>query len=292
MPCSRRIHKKRTIVLYSPVFIEGNESMGYDISQVSRLFGMTPSGLRYYEQIGLIAPQYTQSGRRKYSERDLNGLMFLRYMRSLGVSMEETREYFHYDNDQSVEETGRFMLDKVREAQKTAEYYAVLARYLQEHGEVLRHIEVHADLTETTTPEYCLLALEPLFGSSREEEVQLAKWIDAAPMVNICTVWMVSDGQILSQRTGFAIRRTFAEQMHLPMLERAERMPGVRSLGAIVPVIGKERYGLDEEDIRSICERVTKRSGWKEIRITSKIFHTHMKDGVREKFYRIWANPV
>lgn len=96
--------------------------MEYDISQVSRLFGMTPSGLRYYEQIGLIAPQYTQSGRRKYSIKDLSGLMFLRYMRSLGISMEETREFFHYDNERNVDETGRFMLDKVKEAQEKAEY--------------------------------------------------------------------------------------------------------------------------------------------------------------------------
>ena len=266
--------------------------MEYDISQVSRLFGITPSGLRYYEQIGLIAPQYTDSGRRKYTPQDLNGLMFLRYMRSLGVSMEETREYFHYDNHKSVEEAGCFMLGKVKEAQEKAEYYAMLARYLQNHGEMLQNIGAYADFEETIPPEYCLLSINPLFGRTKDEQNLLSKWIDAAPMVNICTVWLISDGKALSKKTGFAIRHTFAKQLRLPLLERAEIMPGVRSLGAIIPIIGKECYGLDEEDIGRICDRIRKLTVWKDIRIVSRIFHTHLKEGTREKFYRVWVNPI
>lgn len=266
--------------------------MEYDISEASRLFGISPSGLRYYEEIGLIAPRHSESGRRKYSGQDLQGLMFLRYMRSLGVSMEETREYFHYDNTQSLAETGQFMLGKVQEAREKAEYYAMLTRYLENHGNILLNLKEHLQLTETMPPEYYLLTLNPAFGKGKAEQEQVAKWIDAAPVSTLCTIVLVADGVVQARRSGLAIRKTMGDRLSLPLREKAEIMPSLPSLGCIYTTIGKENYGLDDEDVLDISARVEKLQGWKHIRIVSRIFHTHLRNGVREKFYRIWVNPA
>lgn len=266
--------------------------MQYDISQASRLFGISPSGLRYYEEIGLIRPVYSPGGRRKYSERDLSGLMFLRTMRALGIGMEETREYFHYDNTRSAQETGRFMLCKVEEANERAQYYMMLARYLKNHGERLLNMEEGMHLRRETPPDYYLLALDPLFGKTKQEQQSVAKWIGIAPLSQICNVYVLGERGLVSRISGFAVRKSYADRIDLPLRERAQVIPGLPSVETVVQVRNKEGYGLDEEDLLPVCKEIGKTQGWREMRVVSKIFHTHLDEGVREKFYKIWVNCV
>ncbi len=48
--------------------------------------------IRYYEQIGLMAPvPRTESGRRSYGGDDLKRLGFIRHARNLGFEIEEIR---------------------------------------------------------------------------------------------------------------------------------------------------------------------------------------------------------
>ena len=44
--------------------------MLYDISDVCRLFGLTPTSIRKYEEMGLIEPRRSASNKRKYSEKE------------------------------------------------------------------------------------------------------------------------------------------------------------------------------------------------------------------------------
>jgi len=65
------------------------------IEQVAARTGLTKRTLRYYEEIGLLAPpSRTEGGYRLYSEDDVQRLMRIKRLRDLmGFSLSEIREY-------------------------------------------------------------------------------------------------------------------------------------------------------------------------------------------------------
>jgi DNA-binding transcriptional MerR regulator len=64
-----------------------------NISAAARASGLTAHTLRYYEQIGLIAPVDRQSGARRYNADDMRWLDFLVRLRATGMSMRDMQRY-------------------------------------------------------------------------------------------------------------------------------------------------------------------------------------------------------
>ncbi len=62
-----------------------------NISEVADRTGLPAKTIRYYEEIGLIAPQRDTNGYRRFSRTDRHRLDFLGRARSLGFSIEECR---------------------------------------------------------------------------------------------------------------------------------------------------------------------------------------------------------
>jgi Cu(I)-responsive transcriptional regulator len=61
--------------------------------------GLPAKTIRYYEEIGLLAPARTENGYRDYCEADIHRLRFLQRARSLGFSVEDCRHLLSlYDN--------------------------------------------------------------------------------------------------------------------------------------------------------------------------------------------------
>jgi len=63
----------------------------YNISDLSREFGVTTRSIRYYEDIGLLAPQ-RQGQTRIYDSADRTRLKLILRGKRLGLSLEESRE--------------------------------------------------------------------------------------------------------------------------------------------------------------------------------------------------------
>jgi MerR family transcriptional regulator, copper efflux regulator len=62
-----------------------------NIGDVSRLSGLPAKTIRYYEDIGLVAPQRSHNGYRSFRESDLHKLTFMGRARSLGFTIEDCR---------------------------------------------------------------------------------------------------------------------------------------------------------------------------------------------------------
>lgn len=66
--------------------------MNYSIGQIAKRIGCNVQTIRYYEQIGLIAPaNRTEGQQRRYGQADLERLTFIRHARELGFSLESIR---------------------------------------------------------------------------------------------------------------------------------------------------------------------------------------------------------
>ena len=65
------------------------------IQDVSRRSGLSEPTLRYYEDVGLIAPvaRDPTSGHRRYREDAVDALQALACLRAMGVGIEEMRTY-------------------------------------------------------------------------------------------------------------------------------------------------------------------------------------------------------
>ncbi|MES2533701.1 MAG: MerR family transcriptional regulator [Pseudomonadota bacterium] len=63
------------------------------IAEASAATGLSAHTLRYYEQIGLIAPIDRRSGARRYSADDMRWLEFLVRLRATGMSMRDMQRY-------------------------------------------------------------------------------------------------------------------------------------------------------------------------------------------------------
>lgn len=86
----------------------------YTVSELAKLFDLTPQALRFYEEKGLLAPGRI-SGARFYTYRDRARLQMIQRFRRLGFSLEDIAEYLDlYRPGQAGAAQYRVGLEKIR----------------------------------------------------------------------------------------------------------------------------------------------------------------------------------
>lgn len=72
-----------------------------NISQAGAKAGLPAKTIRYYEDIGLVAPLRDSNGYRSFRETDVHKLAFLGRARALGFTIEDCRNLLELWEDQS-----------------------------------------------------------------------------------------------------------------------------------------------------------------------------------------------
>ncbi len=72
-----------------------------NVKEAARATGLASKTLRYYEEVGLVAPARAENGYRVYSDADLNKLAFVGRARSLGFSLDDCRALLSLYEDRS-----------------------------------------------------------------------------------------------------------------------------------------------------------------------------------------------
>lgn len=90
-----------------------------NIGDAGRQSGLPAKTIRYYEDIGLIAPLRRGNGFRDYDERDVHDLRFIARARSLGFTVEQCRHLLslYRDKERSsaeVRQTARQHIEEIR----------------------------------------------------------------------------------------------------------------------------------------------------------------------------------
>ena len=89
----------------------------YTIGQVSRMFGLPVSTLRYYDKEGLFPDMQRSSGIRNFSEREVESLRMIECLKKTGMEIRDIREFMHWcQQGAGTYEKRRDMLLQRREA--------------------------------------------------------------------------------------------------------------------------------------------------------------------------------
>lgn len=92
----------------------------FQIGEVSKLFHISVSILRYYDKIGLVKPEYTDSdtGYRYYSTRQFECLNTIRYLRALDMPLEQISLFLQNRNIDSIHDLLMKQKEEVKRRQQ------------------------------------------------------------------------------------------------------------------------------------------------------------------------------
>ena len=92
----------------------------FRIGDVAKLFHLSISSLRHYEEEGLLVPEYIDkdTGYRYYSTRQFEVLNTIRYLRALDMPLSEIADFLQNRDIELIEEKLRHQKDVVIEKQK------------------------------------------------------------------------------------------------------------------------------------------------------------------------------
>ena len=81
----------------------------FQIGEVAKLYHVSVGTLRHYEQAGLLKPEYTDpdTGYRYYSVRQFEQLTNIRYLRALGLPLQEIAAYLQNRDADTIAEALR-----------------------------------------------------------------------------------------------------------------------------------------------------------------------------------------
>lgn len=94
-----------------------------NIGEAAKRSGLPAKTIRYYEEIGLVAPTRSPNGYRDYSDSDVHRLRFVQRSRSLGFTIDECRLLLslYDDKHRASGDVKAIALEKVAEIDRKIE---------------------------------------------------------------------------------------------------------------------------------------------------------------------------
>ena len=75
----------------------------YTTGEIAKLTGVTVRTVQYYDSRGILIPSdFSEGGRRLYSEEDLRKLRIICFLRELGIQINHINEILEADNAENV----------------------------------------------------------------------------------------------------------------------------------------------------------------------------------------------
>ncbi|WP_094604892.1 hypothetical protein SPSIL_018370 [Sporomusa silvacetica DSM 10669] len=150
----------------------------FTIGEMSRLFHVKVETLRYYDEIGLLKPQYTnkQTHYRYYSTQQFERLNSIKYLRTLGVPISKLLDFFNYrDIDKLV-----VMLNtkKTEIARKKRELEIIERKISRRLGQIEDAINTPLDIiAEVKLPEWRVAYLRREYALGEDIEYPISELV-------------------------------------------------------------------------------------------------------------------
>jgi len=119
----------------------------YRIGELAKRAGVTVRTVRYYEELGLITPEFRlDSGQRRYTDKELLYLQRIIQLKTYGLSLQEIIEIFHLaEEDPRGERRREWLIEKyqmkLEEARNKKEKLNAFIEELEWHIKQLKEVE-------------------------------------------------------------------------------------------------------------------------------------------------------
>ena len=168
-------------------------SKRYSIGEVSEICGVPIKTLRYYDEIGLLTPEYRnqESKYRYYSKGQMINLFIIRQFRTLGLSLKEIKQLFADVNIQEMEKAINRRLREISEEINKLENCKAagenLMNRLHRGGDILSQYngefasaynEALEQINIEKIPEAKMIFSRSVMEKYENAEVSLDRWIE------------------------------------------------------------------------------------------------------------------
>lgn len=145
-----------------------DDEMKYSVKEASRILGLSPQSLRYYDRIGLLAPYYRdpENQYRYYTINQFYQLEMFKYAKSLGLAVPEyrsiliTKEQSVLGDYRDVEDAlDRLLVQNERERERLERCIADIES-MKDNLEILRQHRVDGAPFEERLPLRCAYAID------------------------------------------------------------------------------------------------------------------------------------
>ena len=120
----------------------------YTIREISKLFGLPASTIRYYEDEGILTDvARTASGQRIFTDGHVNRLKTICCFKNTGMTIAELKQFFAYETDESAHLDDILALLRQRRDCATAQ----IRQLKENYAHVLRKIHYYEDIRESLT---------------------------------------------------------------------------------------------------------------------------------------------
>ena len=165
----------------------------YSIGEVSKTCSIPVKTLHYYDEIGLVIPQYRneESKYRYYSKQQMVNLFIIRQLKTLGFSLKDIKELFEDAHLTKFEQKISQRLNEIDEEIKNLEIKKTAGLYLRNRilqgGDILAHYNEDIDSTQNDSmglitveyiPQGQLFYSRDVMEKYQNSEVSLERWID------------------------------------------------------------------------------------------------------------------
>ncbi len=106
-----------------------------NISEAARLSGLSSKTIRYYEDIGLLAPaERAENGYRQYQARAVEELRFIAHAREVGFNLDECRQLLDLQRNQErqSQHARALVLEKCRDIEERITQLRDMQAHLQD----------------------------------------------------------------------------------------------------------------------------------------------------------------
>ena len=208
--------------------------MKFKIGEISRLSGFSTSGIRFFEEAGVISPARGKNEKyREFSLEDLQRLLICRNYRECGFSLEESVHMLHHKNAQELKRHILKQTDCIK--RQLVEKQARL-EYLYQQISFIEHIEESSHCEIVQMPSLFWLKLwQP---GDREEDIapfpHMYEWLERGPIINSCLLLqpeaLLSGEGNLETSWGVAVEEKVAELISFTPLATPRYFPSCQAV--------------------------------------------------------------
>ena len=213
--------------------------MKFKISEISKMSGFSPSGIRFFEKAGVISPQRgTNQKYREFTLDDLQLLLICKHYREYGYTLQESVDLLKHTDIQQLKTHLESQTGRIK--QQIAEKQVLL--------ENLNQKLIDIDNLIIGEPCYQIMQMPALLwvklwqpGSKEGEYTpfsQIDEWRDLGPYSDSCLLLaeesvLHGEGE-LEANWGIAIEERYADQINFSSHIKVKHIPSSKSIRLVI----------------------------------------------------------